>query len=484
MVIKIPARFAIFISAWLVYLVFINIKPESMSIGMVDLAMSVVDKGELYLRYSASSRDVSFLGGNYLLGHFPGTALPVAGIYYLARPLISGFVGYDLLVVLHALSIILFAAPCGALIVVVYYSFLRRLGGDEASSLTLAYLTAFGTMIFGYSTSLYKGTPATLFVFSAFYILFREKERPVQRIWPFLAVGVLLGSAVVTDLAVLYACIIVAFYALYIGKGKSAIALMAGSMLPLILLFVYFRSAFGSFFFTPYDFRVNPNPNMITYPRLKNVLWHFFGPVSGFFIYMPIMLLSMWGLVTAFRRKKNISEMVVVLAVMVLGALYFSGYVRKGDPYQPAWPHDAHITVRYLLSMCPFAMIPAIFVFKRCPRILWRCLGGLSVFFAYFSAQAGLMPYGSWHLIYAFKVFITGFGMPFLFSDTLPRLMGVETLHTYISRPDVRAAELFSGGDLAFVTGLIIRQAAFFCVFIIVAIVVGTGLIKLNKKRA
>ncbi|MDP8299346.1 MAG: hypothetical protein P9L88_05540 [Candidatus Tantalella remota] len=483
MAFKIPVRVTIFITALIVYLVFIYIKPESTSIGMVDLAMSVVDKGDLYLRYSGASKDVSFFGSNYLLGHFPGTALPVIGIYSIARPFLSGISGYDLLVVIHVLSIIFFAAPCGALIVVVYYSFLRRLGGDGPSSVTLAYLTAFGTMIFGYSTSLYKGTPATLFVFSAFYILFCEKERSVQRVWPFLAVGVLLGSAVITDLAVLYACIIIAFYALYIGKIKSALALTAGFILPIVLLFVYFRAAFGSFFFSPYDFRVNPDPNMITYPRIRNMFSLLFGTLAGFFTYMPVMLLSLWGLVESLRRKKSIPEMIVISAVLVTGALYFSCYVRKGNPYQPAWPHDAHITVRYLLSMCPFMMIPAIFIFKRSSRVLWQVLGGISIFFAYLSAQAGLMPYGGWHLMYAFKVFITGFGMPFIFSDTLPRHMGIETFHTYISRPYVKTAELFSGDGFSLVTDLIIKQAAFFCVFIFVAIAIGTALIRLNKKR-
>ncbi|MDD5634516.1 MAG: hypothetical protein PHW46_04485 [Candidatus Omnitrophica bacterium] len=472
---KMSVKMKIFFTAWIVYVLFMYIKPESMSSNLVDLAMSLVDNGNVYLRYSTSSIDISFVNGKYISGHLPGASMLVVPLYLLAKPFFFHMSGENALVLLHVLSIIFISSVSGALITVIFYSFLQQIMINEKSRLILTFIYAFGTMNFGYSTSYYKGIIATLCVFYAFYIVFLESYKRQRSLKIFFAAGLLLGMAAITDFSVLYIVCILFIYAVYVGGGKRGLIAILGVLIPLIFLALYFKTAFGGFFSMPYAYRVNPDPNVITYPRMYNVFNLFFSIKQGFFVYMPIMVLSAFGLAEGVRRKEFIPEMLTVILIFVIGGFYFSGYVRRVDPLHIACPHDAHMVIRYLMPICPFMLLGAAFVVNEIRRSIVYILGGVSIFFSYLAAQAGLLPYGLWQIVYALKVFVTGFGMPTMFSQTLPHKFNIMTLHTYMSKPDnLTIAQLLTSDNKQLLFNLITNQLLFFGMFAGVAGVITT----------
>jgi hypothetical protein len=64
-----------------------------------------------------------------------------------------------------------------------------------------------------------------------------------------------------------------------------------------------------------------------------------------------------------------------------------------------------------------------------------------SVICGYLGAQAGLIP-GADPVVYALKTWISGTGMGVLFKEALPAWLGLDTLHTVLSRPEVGASDL------------------------------------------
>ncbi|MEA3490200.1 MAG: hypothetical protein U9R44_07710 [Candidatus Omnitrophota bacterium] len=458
----------IFLTVWLVYLLFIYIKPESMSAILVDLAISVIDHGDIYMRYGVNSVDVSTYGGHYMSGHLPGGSALVIPLYFISRPLMGGLADWSRFLAVHILSIVFIASVCGALIAVLFYSFLRRLDVKENDRLLLTFLFAFGTMNFGYSTALYNGIQATLYVFTAFFLLFCSRLGETEGSAPYFWSGFLGGAAVACHLGMAPISLVLFVYGACTGGIKRVPVMLAGAFLPVALLSGYMKIAFGSFFTMPYSYRIRQNPNMMTYPRLRNLVDLFFGLKVAFFVYMPVMLLSLWGVVEAFRRKKFRAEMSVIASVFLFTGLICSSYVRKADPYCVAWPHEAHIVVRYFLPVCPFMMIPVACIIDKVKRPVLYALGGVSVFFAYLGAQAGLLPYGSWPVVYASKVFVSSFGMPTLFSEVLPRELGVEIFHTYVGRPNVHLKELLLPDNRHLFMGLIGRQLIFFAFFFLI----------------
>ncbi len=466
---SIDTRIKIFLTAWLVYLLFIYVKPESMSAQLLDLAMSIVDTGSVYMRY-ATDFEVSLVDGRYVSGQFPGASIAVVPLYFVIKPFMGDVAGASRLVVLNVLSTISLASVAGALVVVVFYSFLRRLDVRERDRLTLTFFLAFGTMVFNYSTSFYKSTLALLYVFAAFFLLFRVRlgERAGRGV--FFWTGFLLTAAVATNPASCYISAVIFAYGIYVGGIKKVPAFLAGAVIPLGAFMLYRWTVFGSFFTSTYSHRAGDYPNMMTYPRWQNFIHLFFSLREGFFIYMPVMILSLWGIAEASGKKRFMPEVTVIVLIFLLTGLVFSGYVRKYDPLMVANPHDQSIVIRYMLSLCPFMMIPLAFVVSRVNRYVLYFLGGLGVFFSYLGAQAGVIPYaGGWQPVYAVKVFISGFGMPTLFSDVLPGISGVETLHTYLARPDVHLKEILSEGNRQLLMGLVGRQMVFFVFFVVAA---------------
>ncbi|MBD3425615.1 MAG: hypothetical protein GF409_00105 [Candidatus Omnitrophica bacterium] len=480
---KLDVRVKIFISVWLVYLVFVYTKPESISSNLVDMAMSIVDKGNLFLRYSVNTVDVAIYNGSYVTTHFPGGSVPIVILYFLCRPLMAGLEGYSRFLALNGLSVVFIASVYGALTCVVFYSILDRLDLSAQNKLILTFLLAFGTMLFGYSTAIYKLNQATLYLFLAFFLLFRMRTSGEHKKSHYFWTGFFLMGAVSCHPIVVHISAVLLVYAIFVGGIRRLPYLCAGAVLPLVMILLYLNYGFGSVLANPYAYKVNADPNVLTFPNIINILDLFLGVEEGLFIYTPIMFISIWGLVSGLSKKQYLPEMVIIGFIFILSGVAAASFFSRFSTYRDIWPHEEHIAIRYLLPLCPFLMLPIALVIDRAKRVIVYILGGISVFFAYLGAQAGIFPTRGWQLIYAIKVFISSFGMPTFFSQTLPAITGVDIFHTYVSRPDVRLTDLLAAGNRNLLLVLLCNQMIFFGAFVVVLLIIAVILTRLWKDK-
>ncbi|MFQ5952355.1 MAG: hypothetical protein ACE5JK_03015 [Candidatus Omnitrophota bacterium] len=189
---------------------------------------------------------------------------------------------------------------------------------------------------------------------------------------------------------------------------------------------------------------------------------------------MPIMILSLWGAWEAFRRKQYKVEVTVILSITILTGVAVSSFFSKYSYIKDLWPHEAHIAIRYMLPLCPFLMLPISFIVNKVRKGILYCLGGVSIFFSYLGAQAGLLPSfsGGWQTVYAIKVFVSSFGMPTLFSQVLPDIMGIDIFHTYVSRPDIKLGYLLAPQNRDLLLLLIRNQLFFFALFLMAVVLI------------
>ncbi|MBD3379950.1 MAG: hypothetical protein GF408_05750 [Candidatus Omnitrophica bacterium] len=458
----------VFFTAWSVYLFFIYIYPQSISGQMVDLGMSLVDNANTYLRYSAGFKDVSFFRGNFLSGHFPGAAVPAAALYALAKPFVQGLSGADSFLVMNALSCVFIASVMGGVTASLVYRFARRTDlGGRAAVLT-AFILAFGTISFGYSLALYKVTQVSLCMFSAFYLIFRETDNGRNGPFAYFAAGVLTGAGVATHpVYAIIGAVIVLYAVSKAGVGRGLLCL-TGAVLPLLLLAFYLKISFGSYIADPYAFRADAveYPYELTYPRLSNFFYLLFGLKEGFFIYMPVLLFAFPGVVRAWKGGVYRKEAAAVMLMLLAVTLFFSGYVFKSDPGRVVSAHDAGIPSRFLEPLCPFLAVIAGFGFSRARKRVFCSLSAVSVFFSYLAAQAGFLPgKGGTQLVYSVKVFLSSFGVPVLFSETLPGVLGIGTFHTYLAEARNTLGELLAPGNGELLLRLLTNQMIFVFLF-------------------
>ena len=94
----------------------------------------------------------------------------------------------------------------------------------------------------------------------------------------------------------------------------------------------------------------------------------------------------------------------------------------------------------YLFPAVPLLAAFAALALDAPRRRLALALSAASVALTYLVVQAGQLA-DAVPLVYALKTWLTGTGMAVLFKETLPSALGLETLHGYIARPDISAAE-------------------------------------------
>ncbi len=460
-----PSR--IFLSVWLVYLVFVYAKPESISGQMVDLAVSMVDHGDVVLRHTIDYKDVSFSGGHYLCGHFPGAAVPVALMYAVSRPMFVGLEGAARFYPVHFLALLVVSTVIGAGTVVVFDALLGDLGWAGRRRLPWSFVFAFGTMNLNYATSIYKVNQVVLCVLTSFWLFHRAGKQDEWSAVRLFGGGLLLGTAVATHPP--YALISAALYlyALLSCGWKRSLLVVMGASVPAFLLGVYLNTAFGSFVASPYSFRLFVPSFVISYPRWQNLLYLLLSPREGLFIFVPVLVLGLWGMRELLENARTRREAVACLLAAFSTVVFFAGYIVGDGKTSVVSAHDASIAIRFLAPVCPFLMVLGAPVAARMKGSVLLAFGAPSVFFSYLGARAGFLPGGSGEqLAYSIKSFFAGTGMTSLFANTLPRWLGVETLSTYVTQPGRQIHTLLFNLDMGRVLSLLTFQALAFVLFL------------------
>jgi hypothetical protein len=456
------AESRIFLTCWMIYLLFMVPEGQSLVYTTLDLSTSIVDRFSFELDQN-SYMDTVVRNGKSYSGFPPGNALLGAAVYGLLAPIINSFDKSLELLLLHIATILFVTAPFASYSAVLLYRLLGMMSVPKAHMTLAALLYSFGTMQFGYATAFYKNGTASYILFSAFFLAYRIKRSKTRKPAPFFLLGFLLGFSILVDYPATLIAAIVFSYILVCNRSRSLFYTVLGGAAPMLFLLFYQKLAFGAYLLTSYHSRASgPDVSVFTYPSFHRLLELLFSPTYGFFIYTPIMFMIFSGFRQMLRGdKENRAEIATIAAIIIFQPLFFTGWwVMK--------THEASLCSRFLLAVVPFSMIPIAFSFTSLSRTVVMFLAVPSVVFSYLGTQAGVIPSSTTPLVYASKVFVSSFGMGQLFSDLLPRLAGVDTFHTYVSRPEIRLGDLFEPASRHMLAVLLTNQSIFFALWLLV----------------
>jgi hypothetical protein len=329
------------------------------------LTVSIVDRGTLNIDpFAQPSSDISAWHGHYYSDKAPGLSLLAAPLYallklillhgrsYLAAPVMAEWVRYGL-------SVGLAAVPTGA-VSWLLYKLLERMSVSRAWCAGLALTYGLGTIARPFATLFFSHQLSTLLCFGAFTLAFLLRREQLDRRFA-LAVGLLLGYALITEYPTAIAGAAIATYVVTIPhRGRSLGLLMAAAALPpLAVAAIYNAICFGGPLRIGYANLAGPQALRlgqaqgffgITYPRLDALWGTTFSPYRGLFFLSPILLLAIPGCLSLMRRIGWRAEGVVCAWIMVGFLLFNASYF--------AWDGGASMGPRQALISIPYFVLP------------------------------------------------------------------------------------------------------------------------------
>jgi hypothetical protein len=241
-----------------------------------------------------------------------------------------------------------------------------------------------------FATSAFGHVPAAICLLSAFALLWAASSHGMQRA---ALAGLLLGLAVTIEYPTILPAAAIAGWGVWrlAAHRRAAIALLAGSVLPLVGLGVYHWAAFGGPLTTGYAL-LAPGSEYVAgqasgvlgvgWPRLSVALALLLGPHRGLLIHAPWTLLALPGAAIALRSNWRGAGHVGLLAFGALLAVN-SGYY--------LWDGGASWGPRHLVPALPFVALVALPAAARWPRLAW-VLVATSVLISLAAVATGTLP--------------------------------------------------------------------------------------------
>ena len=422
-------RRRLFLTALLVYALFLNpVLTNPMTWSALDAAGALVETGrwEVGRADLYGDVDVALSGSRKVAGPPPGLAVLLIPVYAGWRAVAGPVDTRERYVVFHVVATLTIGATASALAAGEVAALAGWLGAGRTGQLWAALLFAFGTPAFFFGTQLGKENVAALAVIAAFRLSV-EPGGPGRR----AAAGLVAGVAAV----VVYPCALIglgltALVALR-DRRRSLAAFALGWVAPLAGLALYNTWFFGRpwrFAYSTYLTLPGAVPSVaFTLPPASALLNSLMHHRDGLFLYSPFLLLGVVGLAAAWRVGRRLPVAIVAVFAILVWAVSASWLARF-----PGWFPGA----RYLFAAIPLLAAFAGPVLERVDARLRWALAGASLALTYLTVQAGHIG-DSATLAYALKTLLSGSGLPVLLKETLPWVLGIETLHTTLARPEV-----------------------------------------------
>jgi hypothetical protein len=437
------------VTALLVYATFWNPwLQSSMTWNLLDASVSFVETGRWEMAHPSfyEWKDTATAGGRVVSAEPPGLAVLLVPFYLPWRALVgpvdrpAAFQTFN-----GALALVL-GSTAAALTAVQVGWLAGWLGATQSAAVGTALVFAFGTQNFVFGTTLAKESVTALAVITAVRLALGPGA-----VWHRVAAGAAGGAAVaLAHPAGLLAPLLLIVLAAREGARRAA-AFLLGAAPFVAALAAYNTWMFGRPWRSGYLFVTGLSDLGFVRPKLLVLLDLLGGPSGGLFLYSPFLLLALAGLVRAWRtgRRGEAALTLVLLAGIWLAAASWQSQFRD----RASWAHS--LGPRMLFPAIPLLAAFAALSWERFHRA-WRvAVAAPSVLCGYLSAQAGFIPESN-PLPYAVKTWISGTGMGVLFKEALPGWLGMDTLHTVVSRPDVSAADLL--GMLSTHAGLVLAR--------------------------
>ena len=427
----------VFLTAWPVYAAFWNPWLQStMTKSLLDQAVSFVDTNEWALaHYNLYSTDAISLQGRWLTVHPPGLAWLVTPFYLLWRVLVGQAETAETFQVFNGFLVFVLAATSSAFAAVQVAWLARWLGAARPGQLWAAALFAFGTQSFVFGTMLLKEGLCGAAVVTSFRLAIEPggfSRRTASG-------AVACVATAFTYQAGLLVPVLLALVGWREGR-RPAMGFFLGCAPVLIALGIYNTVLFGLPWRTAYYFATAEAHFGFGMPTVTVLAGLLLGPEkgAGVLLYAPFLVLGLAGLARTGRLGR--AGEAAAVGCFVVGLWLVVG----------AWQSEFHahpfagLTIghRMLYPAIPLLAAFAGPLLEQIP-VGWRLVCAMpSFFFSYLNVQAGFIPGGADQLPYALKTWISGTGMGVLFKEALPVWLGLDTLHTVVSRPDVSAEDL------------------------------------------
>ncbi len=261
----------------------------------------------------------------------------------------------------------LFAGVLPALVLlVVGWGRLRELGHGESVVTAVLLTWLFGTPMFAYARLFYGHALAACLLYAGLVLLARGHERTSP--WRSGLGGLLAATAITVEYGVAFAglpiavALVIPVVRARVGSDRRQALIRAGvallaALVPVLLLALYQRAAFGSVFATGYHHAIDPvfaaahSKGLLGlgWPRFEKFGIDLLSPKTGLLVFSPIVVFAVAGLVHAARRG-GARAFAARLDLAVFGCLLVVGL---GLGFEGGW----RIGPRYLVAVLPCLLL-------------------------------------------------------------------------------------------------------------------------------
>lgn len=349
----------------------------------LNLTFAIVDEGRLSIdTYYKNSGDYALFNGRHYTDKAPGPSFLAVPVYAAVRPIlhlpvVQGMIervsrspafantlnqdGSGLLtdkiyyfIVLYISTVVVVCLPA-ALLGVLVYRFVRRMGASMGWALAVALIYGLATPAFTYSGAFFSHQIVAFLLFGAFYLGTRVSKGEKSNAWLLLA-GLMLGLSLISEYPTALIVFGVGLYILHhLWRAKQlnwAIPFMAAAVPPVLLLAAYNFSIFGTPLPVGYAYSENYTAIhsqgliSLTYPHI-DALWGItFGSFRGLFYVAPVLLLAAAGFWAWWRMGQLRAEWALCLWATVSFFLFNGSSVM--------WEGGFSVGPRYIVPMIPF----------------------------------------------------------------------------------------------------------------------------------
>ena len=239
---------------------------------------------------------------------------------------------------------------------VIIFKFCRRISSDK-TGIIISLFFSFGTILFTFSTTIYSEIVAGLFIISVIYIFFFKENNFVN----ISIIGVLLGFLPFLKFAyIVFPVILIPIMSLILlrnkTKRKSLIFLFSIFMISAILLLSYNYWTTGNIGIGGGNAALILDESRLAQQDvLIGIVNYLFGKSYGLFVFSPLVILSVFGMVSLWKHDKVIS---LTVAITFVGFLIAHSYVQ---PYAANWT----MPTRYIVPIIPLMSIPLAIIFEK-----------------------------------------------------------------------------------------------------------------------
>lgn len=255
-----------------------------------------------------------------------------------------------------------------ALLAVLLYQFALERAKSAKIALIVALAYGLATPAFAYANNLYGHQLSAFLLFAAFFLAYHA-ARGVHSLLYSAIVGLLLGSALITEYPTALIVGAIGLYAIYKWRNVKMIALTcAAGAPPLLLMMAYNYAIFSTplpvgYLYSPLYSEVHHIGLIsLTYPKLDIIFQLAVGTNRGLFLISPYLVLSIPGFILFARDRAWRAEFFVTSWAAISFWLFNSA--------SAMWEGGFAVGPRYLLPMLPFLAFPLVYVLNRA-RATW-----------------------------------------------------------------------------------------------------------------